>query len=29
VRSGEQTMRDDLSVMKYYPVISVEFGYHF
>jgi hypothetical protein len=29
VRSGEQTMRDDLSVMKYYPVISVAFGYHF
>jgi hypothetical protein len=29
VRSGEQTMRDDLSIMKYYPVISVGFGYHF
>jgi hypothetical protein len=29
VRSGEQTMRDDLSILKFYPVISVEFGYHF
>ena len=29
VRSGEKTMQDDLSIMKYYPVISVEFGYRF
>ena len=29
VKSGEQTMRDDLSIMKFYPVVSVEFGYHF
>lgn len=29
VKSGEQTMRDDLSFMKFYPVVSVEFGYHF
>ena len=29
VRSGQKTMQDDLSIMKYYPVVSVQFGYHF
>ena len=29
VRSGQKTMQDELSVMKYYPVISVQFGYRF
>ncbi|HSK45220.1 MAG TPA: hypothetical protein VLA83_15175 [Candidatus Binatia bacterium] len=29
VRSGQKTMQDDLSMMKYYPVISVQFGYRF
>ena len=29
VRSGEKTMQNDLSFMKYYPVVSLEFGYHF
>ena len=29
VRSGETTMQNDLSFMRFYPVVSVEFGYHF
>lgn len=27
VRAGEQTMQDDLSIMKYYPIASVSLGY--
>jgi hypothetical protein len=29
VRAGEQTMQNDLSIMKYYPIASVSLGYHF
>jgi hypothetical protein len=29
VRSGEKTLQDDLSIMKYYPIVSIQFGYRF
>jgi hypothetical protein len=29
VRAGEQTMQDDLSIMRYYPIASVSLGYRF
>lgn len=29
MRSGEKTMQDALFIFKYYPLVSIEFGYHF
>lgn len=29
IRSGEKTMQNDLSIMRFYPVISIDFGYRF
>jgi hypothetical protein len=29
IRAGEQTMQDDLSIMNYYPIVSVSLGYRF
>ena len=29
IREGQQTMQDDLSIMKYYPIASVSLGYRF
>jgi hypothetical protein len=29
IRAGEQTMQDDLSIMRYYPIVSVSLGYRF
>jgi hypothetical protein len=29
IREGEQTMQDDLSIMRFYPIASVSLGYRF